>query len=136
VQRLVKKVLSFLPKNGKVCILGLSYKPETNVIEESQSVEIAKELSEKGIPVIAFDPQAMENAKRVLNKVSFANSLKEAVEQADLVLITVPWKEFKNIPPDWLKDGAILFDCWRILDSEKYKGGVKYIALGIGWYEK
>jgi len=129
VERLVEKVLSLLPENGKVCILGLSYKPETNVIEESQSVEIAKEISEKGISVIAFDPQAMENAKKVLNKVSFANSLKEAVEQADLILITVPWKEFKEIQPHWLKDGAILFDCWRILDPKKYKG--KYFAIGI-----
>jgi len=131
ISRLVEKISSLLPKNGRVCILGLSYKTDTNVIEESQSVEIAKELSEKGISVTAFDPQAMENAKKVLNKVSFANSLKEAVESSNVIVITIPWEEFKTIEPDWLKPGAILFDCWKILDAQKYKKTGKYLAVGI-----
>jgi UDPglucose 6-dehydrogenase len=131
VPQLIEKILALLPQGGKVTILGLSYKPDTNVIEESQGLELAKTLSEKGILVTVYDPAAMENAKKVLNKVIFANSLREAVEKVDLIVIATPWPEFKNIDPNWLKPGTIFFDCWRILDSDKYKKVGKYFALGI-----
>ena len=133
--RLVEKILTFLPKNGKVGILGLSYKPNTNVIEESQSVEIAKILSGKGFQVLAYDPRAMENAKKVLgNKVIFADSLKECLENSDLILIAIPWEEFKNINPAYLKrkgSQPIIIDCWRILDPQKYKEVAKYLSIGV-----
>lgn len=131
VPRLVEKILNLLPKEGRVSILGLSYKPDTNVIEESQSIEIARNLAEKGVKVQVYDPAAMENAKKVLNNILFANSLEEAVDGADIVLIAVPWKEFKNIASDWLKSGAILIDCWRILDPQEYKGKARYLSIGI-----
>lgn len=134
IPRLMAKILNVLPKGGKVSILGLSYKPDTNVIEESQSVEIAKELSEKGISVIVYDPAAMENAKRILNKVFFAESLKEAVEESDIIVITTPWEEFKNIEPSYFKGKGqqkILIDCWRILDPTKFKGIAKYLPIGV-----
>lgn len=131
VPRLVEKILDLLPQSGQVSILGLSYKPDTNVIEESQPIEIAKILSEKGVSVTVYDPAAMKNAKKVLNRIIFANSLKESVENSDLIIIVIPWPEFKKIEPDWLKPGVILIDCWRILDSEKYKKASKYVALGV-----
>ncbi len=131
VPRLVERILSILPKSGKITILGISYKPNTNVIEESQGLELAKVLSEKGIPVDVYDPKAMEAAKTYLNKVLFASSLEEAVKGADLILIATPWEEFKNIEANWLKPKAILFDCWRILDPKKYEGVAKYLPLGF-----
>ncbi len=133
VPRLVERILSLLPQNGKVSILGLSYKPDTDVIEKSQGFEIAKALSEKKIPVTAYDPATAEKTRQVLSNVVFANSLEESVKNSDLVLISVPWKEFENIKPGWLKQGAILFDCWRMLDEKKYRGKVKYIGLGINY---
>lgn len=133
VPRLVKKILNFLSENGRVSILGLSYKPDTDVIEESQGLEIAKILSEKKIPVTVYDPAAMKNARQILNNIAFANSLKESVENSDIVLLTIPCKEFKEIEPDWFKPGAILIDCWRMLDPQKYGERVKYIGLGINY---
>lgn len=134
VPRIIEKILKFLPSNGKITILGLSYKTNTNVIEESQAIEIAKILAEKGIQVSVYDPVALENAKKVLNRVIFVNSLKEAVLNADLILITTSWSEFKNIEPDWFKKGKgkiKIIDCWRFLDPEKYKEVADYIPLGI-----
>lgn len=138
VARLTEKILSLLPNNHKVGILGLSYKPDTNVIEESQGVEIAKNLAEKGIKVLVYDPAAMKPAKQVLEdkKVNFASSLKECCQKASVILIATPWEEFKNINPEDLKregEKPALIDCWRILDSEKYKGVVKYLAIGINY---
>lgn len=134
VPRIIEKILKFLPSNGKITILGLSYKTNTDVIEESQAVEIAKILVEKGIQVSVYDPVALENAKKVLNQVIFANSLKEAVLNADLICLTTPWPEFKNIKPDWFKKekGKIkIIDCWRFLEPEKYNEVADYIPLGI-----
>lgn len=133
VPRLTEKILSLLPRGGKVSILGLAYKPKTNVIEESQGLELAKILSERGISVTVYDPEALEEAKKYLNKVIFANSLKESVNDSDLILIATPWEEFKNIEPNWLKPKAILFDCWRILDPEKYKEVAQYLPLGVNF---
>ncbi len=131
VPRLLERILSVLPKAGRITVLGVSYKPNTNVAEESQGLELAKVLSEKGIPVSVYDPKAMEEANKVLNNVKFANSLKEAIQDADLILIATPWEEFKNIEPDWLKPKVILFDCWRILDPQRYEGIAEYLPLGV-----
>ncbi len=134
VVRLSEKVLSLLPKGKKVGILGLSYKPDTNVIEESQGVEIAKNLAEKGIPVLVYDPAAMEPTKQVLgDKVTFVSSLQDCCQKTDVILITTPWSEFKNIRPEWLRcegKSKTIIDCWKILDSQIFKGIAKYLAIG------
>ena len=134
-KRIVEKILSVLPKDGKVGILGLSYKPDTNVIEESQAVEIARSLAEKGISVSAYDPAAMENAKKILgDRIAFASSLKECLQNSNVAVIATPWQEFRNINPAWLEgktEKPVLVDCWRILDQRSFGGKIKYIAIGI-----
>ena len=135
VPRVINLILSALSEGGKVAILGLSYKPDTSVVEESQGVEIAGILAEKGIEVVVFDPLAMENAKKVLgDKVSFCDSLKECMQKGDVIVVVTPWKEFLAIEADWLKrpNGKIkIVDCWRFLDFEKYKEVADYLPLGI-----
>ena len=133
VPRLVEKILNLLPQNGRVSVLGLSYKPDTDVVEKSQGLEVAKALLEKKIPLIVYDPAVAGSTKNILRGAVFADSLKEAVKNSDMVVITIPWKEFLDIEPDWLKPGAILIDCWRQLNSEKYGKKVKYLGLGINY---
>lgn len=126
--RIAELILSFLPAGGKVSVLGLSYKPYTDVIEESHSIEIVKVLIKKGVEVIVFDPEAMENAKKVLgDKVFFASSLQEAVKMADLIFIATSWPEFKEING---LEGKIVIDAWRMLDQEKLEGAERYISIG------
>ncbi|TSC75481.1 MAG: UDPglucose 6-dehydrogenase [Parcubacteria group bacterium Gr01-1014_30] len=131
VPRLQEKVLRLVPKKGKIAVLGVAYKPNTNIIEESQGLEFAKVFSEKEFQVKVYDPKAMAEAKKSLNNALFSASLKEAVGEADLIFIATPWEEFKNMKPAWLKHGVVLFDCWRILDPRKYEGIAKYIPLGV-----
>ncbi len=136
-KRLRDLILSKLPKDGKVGILGLAYKPDTDVFEESQGLELAKVLIGKGIPVIVYDPAGIENAKNVLRtRVSYANSLKVCIKNADLLIITTPWEEFKKIqPPDLMRKKdthkLIVIDCWRILDKNRFENIIDYIAIGI-----
>lgn len=63
VNRVIEKVKSMLRGEGTVAVLGLSYKPNTEIVEASQSLEIAKNLSGLGYEVKVYDPQAMNEAK-------------------------------------------------------------------------
>jgi UDPglucose 6-dehydrogenase len=136
IARLEKHVLSRLPQGGTVGILGLSYKPETNVVDESQGVHLANSLMAKKIPVVLYDPAAMENARKVLgSQAVFASSLEECVRQAAVIVITTPWDEFKEIPPAYLVrpiGRPVLVDCWRIVDPKLYMNIVQFVPLGEG----
>jgi UDPglucose 6-dehydrogenase len=131
VPRLAELILSRLPKNGTVGILGLSYKPNTDVIEESQGVGLAKELLSRGVNVVVYDPAAMENARAALvGRVVFAGSAAECAGSADVVAIVTPWAEFKGLKfADDQRPTAIL-DCWRVLNSAPAES--IYLRLGVG----
>ena len=133
---LVKVVKSSLPERGRVGILGLAYKTDTDVVEESPGLELARMLADEGIPVTVYDPAAMENARRVLgDSVGFASSVKACVNEADVIVLTTPWEEFKSIESGWLAGKSrrpVLLDCWRILEPTRYQGVAEYLALGTG----
>jgi len=133
VVRMVDKVLEFLPK--KVAVLGLTFKPDTNYVDPSQSLEIAKRLAEK-VLVTVYDPRGMDNARELLgDSVTYANSVNECVSEADVVIVPTAWPEFKDIDVNSFKSKqVVLIDCWRILS--KFKDSVKYVPLGINLSDK
>ncbi len=134
VARLVDIVSTHLPAGGKVGILGLSYKPDTSVVEESQGVELSRALLKQKVPVVLYDPLAMDNAKQVLGAdANFASSLQECVQQVDVVVITTPWAEFKEIrTADLIRNPSrpVVVDCWRMLDGEQFAEVADYVTLG------
>jgi UDPglucose 6-dehydrogenase len=136
VPRLAEIVRSRLPKGGTVGVLGLSYKPDTEVIEESQGLELAKDLAEKGFKVVVFDPAAMENAKRQIGEAArYATSAAECARQADVLVITTAWSEFKKLTPADLKSGEprpTIVDCWRVLPANLFADLAGYLRLGYG----
>jgi UDPglucose 6-dehydrogenase len=119
VPRLVEVILSRLEEGATAGVLGLAYKPNTEVIEESQGVAIAQALLDAGARVAVYDPAAMERAKRTLRgNVIFAASAAECVQQSDVLAITTPWAEFQDLPPAAFqrRRGSItVLDCWRVL---------------------
>ncbi len=136
VTRIVKLVKATLPPGGKVGILGLAYKTQTDVTEESQGVELARQLSSDGVPVVVYDPMAMESARRVLKgSVRFASSVTDCAKEADALVLVTPWDEFKGLQPkDLAREGSrpTLLDCWRMLDPAKFADVADYVALGVG----
>jgi UDPglucose 6-dehydrogenase len=134
--RLSEMILSRLPPNGTAGILGLSYKADTDVVEESQGLAIAQQLAASGARVVVYDPQAMENAKPYLiGNVVFAASAAECARQADVLAITTPWAEFRGIQASDLKRAAarpIVVDCWRLLDRAAIGDAAEYVGLGFG----
>ena len=136
VPRVAEMVLSRLPQGGTAGILGLSYKPDTDVVEESQGIAIAQQLLASGARVMVYDPAAMEAAKEsLIGNVTFARSAAECARAADVLAITTPWAEFRNIGAAELKreqGRAAVIDCWRALDPAAIGGVADCIVLGFG----
>ena len=131
--RLAKWILARLPEGGTVGVMGLSYKPNTEVIEESQGLALAKHLLSVGVPVVVYDPAAMENAQpQLVGNVTFATSAADCARQADVLAITTPWAEFREISPEDFKRHGTVLDCWRMLDKDAVGAVAEYLALGFG----
>jgi len=131
VPRLAEMVLARLPEGGTAGILGLSYKPDTEVIEESQGIGLARQLLASGVNLAVYDPAAMENAKAVLKgRVTFAKSAAECAALADVVAIVTPWAEFKELKLTGKGSPAIL-DCWGILDASAPAAAYSRVGVGL-----
>lgn len=123
-------------RGKKIAILGLAYKPDTDVIEESAAVKIADALAKGGARLSVYDPAAMENARQVLGEksISYAASAKECLKGADFCILATPWQEFKSLKP---KDFATsmqrpaLLDCWRIYDRNEFGKKMEYNIIGF-----
>lgn len=132
VERLALLAVSRLPGDGTVGILGLSYKTDTEVVEESQSVALAQRLLRNGARVSVYDPAAMENARPELPGAHFAATAHECARAADVLIVMTPWDEFRALGPADLKHGATLIDCWRLLAAHPPATASEYIAIGCG----
>lgn len=138
-------VKSRLTKGGRVGILGLAYKPNSDVAEKSQGLLLAMALTSEGVAVVAYDPVASDNARKILHEHSvdnqrevgiiFASSADECIRQADVVVIATPWEEFKHLTSPRLARHSpprVVIDCWRLLNCLDNEDGVAYIPLGVG----
>jgi UDPglucose 6-dehydrogenase len=132
VQRLTETISDSI-QSGVVAVLGLSYKPHTPVIEESQGIMLASALAKKGFEVIAHDPMALGPAQAVLGAtVKLVPSAQGAVSQADVVVIVTPWADYTEISSQWVANGRTRFiiDCWRQLDPAQFPEHCKIVRLG------
>jgi UDPglucose 6-dehydrogenase len=122
--------------NGSIGILGLTYKPDTDVVEESFGLLLAQELSSCKLPVVVYDPSA-EPARisAIDGAVRFAASANECIQQSGVVVLATPWKEFRDIAPDqWAGRSTprVVIDCWRAVEYVEKIEGVRYVRLGFG----
>jgi UDPglucose 6-dehydrogenase len=123
-------------KGGVVGILGLTYKPDTDVVEEAIGFLLAQELARRGVVVVAYDPVGGQNSLRVLgDKVRMAQTAQQCIDQGKVVVVATPWEEFTKIPGrQWACDSQqrTVVDCWRTLKHLEGVEGLKYLSLGIG----
>jgi UDPglucose 6-dehydrogenase len=134
VPRLQQYVMAHLPAGGRVGILGVSYKPQTNVIERAQGLELAQVLLADHVPVFIYDPDAADSARAVLTgPVHFTTTLADCVRTADVLVICTPCKEFQAINNQDLtrpQGQATVLDCWRLLDRTRVSAVCNYLAIG------
>lgn len=120
------------PLEGKqIAALGLSFKPDTDDLREAVAVDVIRLLVESGARVRAYDPAAMEQARRVLPEgVKFAENAYAATEGAHCLVIFTEWNEFREMDLARVKAGmrqAVIVDGRNIFDPERVK------ALGFGY---
>jgi UDPglucose 6-dehydrogenase len=136
IRLLAKMVASHRTGDGAIGILGITYKPDTDVVEEAFGLLLAQQLSSEGHRVEVFDPSA--DAARCLSdckNIRCAASARECISRSEVVVLATPWQEFREIPAmDWAStNGArTVIDCWRVLDQLKGVEGVRYVPLGAG----
>nr|WP_088327678.1 UDP-glucose/GDP-mannose dehydrogenase family protein [Bacillus cereus] len=118
-----------------VAILGLAFKPNTDDMREAASIVIIKELIAAGIQVKAYDPIAMDIAKKILpEEVQYVSALDEALIGANAAVIITEWEEFRNMDLSNLKNvlkEPLLFDgrnCFNL--SIMNELGIEYHSIG------
>lgn len=112
-------------KSSTVTVLGLSFKAGTSDARKAPGIKIANLLTKQVKAVVAYDPKAMSEAKHDLDKkVKLSQSIEEAVESADAVILAVDWAEFNN--PDIYK-GKVVVDAMNMLPEPV---GKAYTGIG------
>ena len=121
-------------QNKKISILGLSFKPETDDMRDSPSLDIIPILKEKGFDISVFDPVAMDEAKKLLKNIEFSNNIEECLQDSDGLVILTEWNEFRGLSATRLKKvmkGNILIDLRNSLNPDSFKkSGFNLIQVG------
>jgi UDPglucose 6-dehydrogenase len=135
-ESVLHKVQAYISRGSTVAVLGLAYKPASVVVEESQGIHLAQAVSRAGARVVAYDPLAANSARTILPEVVILDSLADCLAQADVVLVTTPDPEFRQLSAeDFLrgKQQLTVVDFWRVLDRElAHHAAIHYIPVGRG----
>ena len=118
-----------------VAVLGLSFKPETDDMRDSPSLDILPALVEAGAMVRAYDPKAMEEARTMLPGATiFTDSAAACLEGADVAVVVTEWNEFRALTPAHYLDamrGNVLVDLRNIYRPEDMReAGLSYHSIG------
>ncbi|MHC4079109.1 MAG: UDP-glucose dehydrogenase family protein [Planctomycetota bacterium] len=122
-----------------LALWGLAFKPQTDDMREAPSLVIIDHLLKAGATVAAFDPEAKDEARRILgdkvgDKVRLASSALEALEGADALVLITEWNEFRHVDPEEIKKHLktpVLFDGRNILSPDRIRA-VGFTYYGIG----
>ncbi|HTA61428.1 MAG TPA: UDP-glucose/GDP-mannose dehydrogenase family protein [Bacteroidia bacterium] len=135
---IIPKIKNYFANNLKgkhFAIWGLAFKPDTDDIREAPALYVIEELLAAGATVTAYDPEAMENVKKIFgDKIKFADDQYEALQNADALVIATEWSLFRT--PDFDKVSSLLknkviFDGRNLYSLEQMKK-LNYYYCSIG----
>jgi UDPglucose 6-dehydrogenase len=131
----VKRYFNNDLKGKTIALWGLAFKPNTDDIREASAIDIINELLSLGANVKAFDPEAMDNVKKILgSKITLTEKSYHALDGADALIIATEWNEFRQ--PDFERIGKLLknkaiFDGRNLFDNEQMRElGFHYESIG------
>ncbi len=141
-KKMVVKKLENIAGNLKgktIGILGLAFKPETDDVRDAPALTIIADLIEKGANIRAYDPQAMEEAKKALKEyadgICYCKHAYDAAEDVDALIIVTEWHEFRNMDLTLLKKimrGNIFYDTRNIYSRKDIEEkGFVFIGTGL-----
>ncbi|MFW9896142.1 MAG: UDP-glucose dehydrogenase family protein [Candidatus Thorarchaeota archaeon] len=119
----------------KVTLLGLSFKPGTDDMREAPSIRVINELIRRNVTnIVGYDPKAKESAKEAIgDKIKYAESIENALTDAECALIITDWDEFKKLTPKDFKKymkSPNLVDGRRIYDYNEFNAAIPFRAMG------
>lgn len=124
----------WIVKGKTIGVLGLAFKPNTDDMRFSPSIDIISKLQSDGAKIQAYDPRAMENSKSILKYVEHCQNPYDAAKNCDALLILTEWSEFKEMDMTKIKnlmnrpliiDGRNMFDAGKMQDL-----GIDYVSIG------
>jgi len=122
-------------KGRKIGIWGLSFKPHTDDMREAPSLRIIEDLLKEGVEIRAYDPVAMDEARRILgNSIEYCEDKYEALVDCDALVVVTEWPEFRVLNYKVLKKlmrEKVVFDGRNIYDAEELQEfGFAYYSIG------
>jgi UDPglucose 6-dehydrogenase len=134
--RMVEKVEALCPdiRGKRVAMLGIAFKPETDDIRESACLKLATDLIERGADVVAYDPAAMDNARKEMPSLKLADDVYSCAAAADVLVLVTDWNQFRKLDLDRLektmkaKNFVDLRNLYEPKDMKK--AGWNYVGLG------
>ena len=130
---LIKKINHILGndiKDMSVAVLGLSFKPGTDDMRESPSLDLIPSLVENVKEIKVYDPIAMDEASKYIKDVYFADNIEDCIENVDVTIILTEWSEFRTLSAHYLSKfmkGNVVIDFRNALNPENFK--IKNITL-------
>jgi UDPglucose 6-dehydrogenase len=136
-KRMAQKVIDFCGGSVaglKIAVLGLTFKPSTDDMRDAPSLDIVPALQAAGASIVAFDPEGMKEAARMLPGIGFAQTAYEAVNGADLLVVITEWHEFRGLDPRRIKETMRqprIVDLRNIFNPDEMRGlGFTYESIG------
>ncbi|SOC83166.1 UDPglucose 6-dehydrogenase [Ensifer adhaerens] len=131
--RLSRAVASLNKPGAKVAILGLAYKPNTPVIEESQGLALAAQLLEAGYAVSLSDPEALSSlsAASLPSGATVEADARAAIAKADIVVVMTAWDAYRQLPAAEFAGKAVI-DPWRLYAQGSLASAAHHVWLGWG----
>ena len=105
-KRMAQKVIEFCDGSVdglRVGVLGLTFKPNTDDMRDAPSLDIVAALESAGAQIVAFDPEGMKEAARLMPSLTFAKSAYDAALDTDVLVVITEWPEFRGLDPRRLK---------------------------------
>ena len=136
-KKMARKVIDFC--GGSVAglsigVLGLTFKPNTDDMRDAPSLDIVPALQAAGAKIVAFDPEGMTEAGRLLSGVTFVKTAYDAAANADVLVVITEWHEFRGLDPRRIKKAMRqprIVDLRNIFDPEEMRSlGFTYEGIG------
>jgi UDPglucose 6-dehydrogenase len=118
----------------RIAILGLAFKPNSDDVRDSPALEVAARLRAAGADVVATDPEALENARRIDPHLEYAETAETAMTGADAVLLLTEWDVYRTLDPAAIRQlprTAVLVDGRNTVASQAWRAaGWEYLGMG------
>ena len=130
----VLKALGDSPKGKIIAVLGLTFKPNTDDMRESPALDIVPALVSAGAEVRAFDPEGMDEARKLLTGITFTDGIDAAINGADCLVLLTEWNQFRSLDPVDIKArlrSPVVVDLRNVYSpDDMVAAGISYISIG------